>query len=78
MKDQEPADEPEQDQEPVPEPAQEPKRGRGRPVERQWPEPIPDPPENVARALMAGPPKADEDWRYLKKHRNRKRNQGPA
>ena len=67
MKNQEPAQEPPQPQEPV----QPQKRGRGRPVERQWPEPIPDSPENIARALMAGPPKAEDDWEYLKKHRNR-------
>ena len=68
MKNQE--QEPEQDQEPPQEPSQ--KRGRGRPVERQWPEPIPDTPENIARALMAGPPKAEDEWEYLKKHRERK------
>ena len=60
MKNQEPAQEPEQPQ----------KRGRGRPVEREWPEPIPDSPENIARALMSGPPKAKDEWEYLKKHRN--------
>ena len=27
------------------------------------PEPIPDTPENIARACMEGPPK--RDWRYL-------------
>ena len=55
------------------EPDQEPqKRGRGRPVEKEWPDAIPDTPENIARALMAGPPKAEEDWKYLKKHQNRK------
>ena len=69
MKNQEPV--PDQEQVPV----QPQKRGRGRPVESQWPEPIPDTPENVARALMAGPPKAEDDWEYLKMHRNRKRNQ---
>ena len=45
----------EQDQEQQPEPV--PKRGRGWPVEREWPEPIPDTPENIARALMAGRPR---------------------
>jgi hypothetical protein len=29
----------------------------------RYPEPIPDSPENIARALMSGPPK--KDWRYL-------------
>ena len=38
-----------------------PKRPRARPpIGRQWP----DTPENVARAIMAGPPK--KDWDYLK------------
>ena len=57
MKDQNPAAESEQDQE-----SEQPEliQGRGRPVEREWPEPIPDTPENLARALMAGPPKAEE------------------
>ena len=41
----------------------EPKRPRGRP-EKEWPDTIPDTPENVARAIMAGPPK--KDWDYLK------------
>ena len=40
---------------------------RGRPVEKSMPEPIPDTPENVARAIMRGPPK--KVWRYLKKNR---------
>ena len=30
---------------------------RGRPVEKPMPEPIPDTSENVARAIMQGPPK---------------------
>ena len=33
------------------------KRSKGRPVENEMPEPIPDTPENVARAAMQGPPK---------------------
>ena len=36
----------------------------GRPP-RPMPELIPDSPENVARAIMAGPPK--KRWRYLEK-----------
>lgn len=31
---------------------------------------IPDTPENIARAIMQGPPK--KDWRYLKRKRTRK------
>ena len=42
------------------------KRSRGRPVEKPLPAPIPDTPENVARALMSTPPKGDGDWDYLK------------
>ena len=43
-----------------------PKRGRGRPVEKHMPEPIPDTPENTMRALLATPPKKEDDWDYLK------------
>ena len=38
---------------------------RGRPQEREWPEPIPDTPENIARAVLSTPPKAKDEWRYL-------------
>ena len=44
------------------------KRPRGRPEEREWPDSIPDTPENVARAIMARPPK--KDWDYLKQEKN--------
>lgn len=40
---------------------------RGRPVKYPLPEPIPDTPENIARVLLATPPKKRKDWRYLKK-----------
>ena len=39
---------------------------RGRPVEKPMPAPIPDTPENVARALVTTPPKGEADWGYLK------------
>ena len=42
----------------------EPKRPRGRPPVRIMPEPIPDTPENVVRAICQGPPK--RDWEFLK------------
>ena len=42
------------------------KRRRGRPVEKEMPKPIPDTPENVARALLSTPPKEDGDWDYVK------------
>lgn len=41
-------------------------KSRGRPVEKPMPEPIPDTPENVARALLTTPPKNDDEWNYLK------------
>ena len=47
------------------------KRGRGCPVERPMPTPIPDTPENVARALLTTPPKDEEDWDYLKDRKRR-------
>jgi len=36
----------------------------GRPTTRTMPPPIPDTPENVARAIMKSKPK--KDWDYLK------------
>ena len=47
------------------------KRPPGRPTELVMPEPIPDTPENVARACMQGPPK--QDWDYLKPGSDAKR-----
>lgn len=41
---------------------QKPKRGR---PPLPMPEPIPDTPENIARAIMRRPPK--RDWDYLKR-----------
>ncbi len=43
-----------------------PKRPRGRPP-RQMPEPIPDTPENIMRAILSTPPKKDSEWEYTKK-----------
>lgn len=42
-----------------------PKRRRGRPAKRTMPEPIPDAPENIMRAVLNTPPKSDDEWRYL-------------
>ena len=42
-------------------------RKRGRPVERPMPEPIPDTPENIMRAILTTPPKRDDEWEYLKR-----------
>ena len=44
-----------------------PKRPQGRPS-KPMPEPIPDTPENIMRALLATPPKKAHEWDYLKKH----------
>ena len=43
-----------------------PKRKPGRPP-NPMPELIPDTPENIARAILAGPPK--KEWDYLKKRK---------
>ena len=53
----------------------EPKRKRGRPRELLMPEPIPDSPENIARACMEGPPK--RDWRYLEPGSDAKAKRAP-
>ena len=47
-----------------------PLRRTGRTVEKPMPEPIPDIPENVARALVTTPPKAEGEWDYLKKNKD--------
>ena len=51
----------------------------GRPP-RPMPEPIPDTPENVARALLTSPPKSHDEWEYLKdaKESTAKNRQGTA
>ena len=41
------------------------KRERGRPQERAMPEPIDDTPDNIMRAIVNTPPKAEDEWRYL-------------
>ena len=45
-----------------------PKRPPGRPTTKGMPEPILDTLENVARAIMQGPPKPKSEWRYMKDH----------
>ena len=47
-----------------------PTRPRGRPMEREWPELIPDTLENVMRALAGTAPKAEKEWQYLREHRD--------
>ena len=46
------------------------KRPRGRPPVYPMPEPIPDTPENIARAIMQGPPKAE--WEFEKARARRR------
>ena len=41
------------------------RRKRGRPSKRTMPKPIPDSPENIMRAVLNTPPKAEGEWRYL-------------
>ena len=41
------------------------RRKRGRPQEREWPELIPDTPENIARAVLSTTPKQRDEWRHL-------------
>ncbi len=44
-----------------------PKKGKvGRPA-RPMPEPIPDTPENVMRAIVNTPPKKAHEWEYMRK-----------
>ena len=42
-----------------------PERKRGRPKTLHMPAPIPDTPENVARALLNTPRKRENEWEYL-------------
>ena len=39
-------------------------RRRRRPTKRDMPEPIPDTPEQIARALLTSPPREPDEWRY--------------
>ncbi len=47
--------------------AAKPQKLRSRPVEKPLPELINDSPENVMRAILATPPKRDDEWRYMRK-----------
>ena len=40
-------------------------RKPGRPP-KPMPEPIPDTPENIARAILNTPPKRRENWRFIR------------
>ena len=43
-----------------------PKRPRGRPPEKTYPEPIDASPEEIAEMVLRMPAKKPGDWRYLK------------
>ena len=51
------------------------KRRMGRPP-LPMPDPIPDTPENVARALFKMPSNPKGEWNYLKEHKARKQEKG--
>ena len=44
----------------------EPKNKGGRPPALKMPKEIPATPEGLARSIMQAPPKADDEWRFLK------------
>lgn len=52
-----------------------PKRKRGRPVKYPLPELIPDTAENIMRPILNTPPKARNEWRYMKEPRRDKAGQ---
>ena len=45
------------------------KRPKGRPVKLTMPSPIPDSPENVARALMSTPYTPYAEWEFVKEQK---------
>ena len=47
-----------------------PKRPRGRPPVKDWPEQIPDTPDNVLRAVLSTPPLRRDQWNYMKSKKN--------
>lgn len=48
-----------------------PKPKRGRPVKNKMPDPIPDSPENIMRAILEMPALKDDEWDYVKDKRRR-------
>ena len=44
---------------------------RARPAKYAMPAPIPDTPENIARAIFNTPPKKRSDWKYLQDRKAR-------
>ena len=54
------------------------KKKRGRPVVRTMPEPIPDTPENIARAILTSPPVPKDGWKYRKPKKKDKQPAGKS
>ena len=48
---------------------QQTKKPRGRPVTHIMPPPIPDTPENIARAVLNSPTRPPGGWQYLKDYK---------
>ena len=46
------------------------KRACGRPPVNEWPDQIPDTPENVVRAILNTPPKKNDEWEYMKRNKS--------
>ena len=47
------------------------KRKRGRPVKYPMPDPIPDTPENIMKAILRMPPTNKRRWRFMSKRAGR-------
>ena len=43
-------------------------RKAGRPSTLTMPEPIPDTPENIAKAVLNTPPKKRHEWKFVQEH----------
>lgn len=54
------------------------RRPRGRPVEYSMPEPIPDTPENIMKAILRTPPRKRENWRFVRERGTGKPNPTPS
>lgn len=48
------------------------KRPRGRPP-LEFPEPIDDTPENIAKIIMMDKPKKKDEWRYWQEHLDKRK-----
>ena len=43
---------------------------KGRPPAKDWPEQIPDTPDNVLRAVLSTPPLRRDQWNYIAEKKN--------